>query len=517
VGVLYIRQGRYNEAEPLFVKSLEIRRRILGEEHPDTLKSMTLLGVLRRVQGRNNEAEQLSAKALEIQRRVLGEEHPDTLMTMHNLGWSYLLQKRYSEAEPLLIKSVEIQSRVLGEEYSETLWAMQGLGLLYSNQGRYKEAEPLLSRVLEIRRRVLGEEHPDTQIAMRHLEELHNNLQGRDNEAESKNIVMDAYKMRMQGKVDDANALLVQAIQKNPHNAAAYYELARTRLYMATGDPRKMGLDIIEAQQAIENAIVNDPNNVIYPFFKGYVALFQAYISQTKENNDRLIGAFETALKLKPDCRQAMLYLVEIYATLPDDKGGDKSKAEQYAKKLEGMDKVYGAKARSVLLPADANRVDYWQNVQKVNEGNADVLEELGKAYLGIGDVNNAALCFEKAVKINPEKTILFMDLGIYHTWAALRARDNNDLFQKEIALGDAAVTRYLDCKPILPMQAYALGVRYKYKAHSGHKEQADELMKKAKELDPYFSKATGAPSPDLFIAPDEISHYHRYLFRPIQ
>jgi hypothetical protein len=66
-------------------------------------------------------------------------------------------------------------------------------------------------------------------------------------------------------------------------------------------------------------------------------------------------------------------------------------------------------------------------------------------------------------------------------------------------------------------MRAYALGVQYKYKSHSGHKEQADELLKKAKELDPYFSMATGAPNPDLFIAIDEISHNHRYLFRPVQ
>jgi hypothetical protein len=98
-----------------------------------------------------------------------------------------------------------------------------------------------------------------------------------------------------------------------------------------------------------------------------------------------------------------------------------------------------------------------------------------------------------------------------------LGARGNSELLQKEIAAGDAAVTRYLDCKPILPMQAYALGVQYKYKAHSGHKEQADELLKKDEALDHYFSKATGAPHPDLFIRPDEISHNHRYLFRPIQ
>ena len=34
---LYMDQGRYDEAEPLHVEALELRRRVLGEEHPDTL------------------------------------------------------------------------------------------------------------------------------------------------------------------------------------------------------------------------------------------------------------------------------------------------------------------------------------------------------------------------------------------------------------------------------------------------------------------------------------------------
>jgi tetratricopeptide (TPR) repeat protein len=336
-------------------------------------------------------------------------------------------------------------------------------------------------------------------------------------ETASQNAAADAYKLRMQGKVDDAKALLEKAIQENPKNAAAHYELARTKLYMATGEPQKLADRIADAQQSIAKAIENDPNNVIYLLFEGHIALFQTYMSPGKESTAKLTEAFEAALKLKPDYRQAILYLVEIYGTLPADQGGDKSKAEQYAKKLEKLDEVYGAKARWILMPEDANRVDYWQKVMKSHEGNTDVLEEMGKAYLSADNVNDAVLCFEKAIKIDPAKSYLFLDLSIYHTWAAMAARDNAELRQKAIAAGDAAVTRYLDSKPVLPMQAYALGVQYKYKAHSGHKEQADELMKKAKELDPYFSKATGAPNPDLFIAVDEMPHSHRYLFRPVQ
>jgi tetratricopeptide (TPR) repeat protein len=33
---LYTEQGRYDEAEPLYLEILEIQRRVLGDDHPDT-------------------------------------------------------------------------------------------------------------------------------------------------------------------------------------------------------------------------------------------------------------------------------------------------------------------------------------------------------------------------------------------------------------------------------------------------------------------------------------------------
>lgn len=42
-----------------------------------------------------------------------------------------------------------------------------------------------------------------------------------------------AYKLRMEGKADQAKGLLDQAISQNPNDAAAHYELARTQFHMA--------------------------------------------------------------------------------------------------------------------------------------------------------------------------------------------------------------------------------------------------------------------------------------------
>ena len=334
--------------------------------------------------------------------------------------------------------------------------------------------------------------------------------------AKDQNVAVDAYNLRMQGKADQAKTLLDQAISNNPNSAAAHYELARILLLRALGGNAK----ISDAQAPADRAVALDPQNVIYTFYAGHVGYFQAYVSlmtggQPKADLAKAIGAFESALTLKPDYHQAGLCLVELYSQFPEEAGGDKSKAEQYARQLEAKDEVFGAKARSMLMPEDIDRVDYWQEMLKKHEGNADVLEELGKAYLRTERVDNAVSYFERAIEIHPEKASLFLDLSIYHTFRAMRARDDKDLLHASVLAGDAAVRRYIESKPIQPMLAYALGVQAKYKFFLGEKEKGDALFKEAQALDPYFSKATGAPSPYLFIPPGEISQKHRYLMRP--
>ena len=67
------------------------------------------------------QAEALSSQTLEIQRRVLGPEHPDTLESMSNLADSYGGQGKYAKAEALFNQSLKIASHVLGPENPTTL------------------------------------------------------------------------------------------------------------------------------------------------------------------------------------------------------------------------------------------------------------------------------------------------------------------------------------------------------------------------------------------------------------
>jgi uncharacterized protein (DUF2267 family) len=72
-------------ARQLQQQVLEAMRRVLGEEHPDTLRAMQNLTITLWLQGDQVGARQLMGQALEAMRRVLGENHPDTLKAMEVL------------------------------------------------------------------------------------------------------------------------------------------------------------------------------------------------------------------------------------------------------------------------------------------------------------------------------------------------------------------------------------------------------------------------------------------------
>jgi hypothetical protein len=64
---------------------LEKMRRILGEEHPDTISGMNNLANTLGDQGQLDEAAKLMKEVLEKRKRILGEEHPKTKSAKTNL------------------------------------------------------------------------------------------------------------------------------------------------------------------------------------------------------------------------------------------------------------------------------------------------------------------------------------------------------------------------------------------------------------------------------------------------
>ena len=158
----FLSQGRWKEAEELFVQVMETSRRVLGQEHPSTLTSMASLASTYWKQGHWEESKELDVQVMETRKRVLGQEHPDTLSSMANLASTFWNQGRWRGAEVLGVQVLETRKRVFGQEHPDTLTSVANLASTYQSQGRWKEAEELGVQAIETFKRVVGQEHPDT-------------------------------------------------------------------------------------------------------------------------------------------------------------------------------------------------------------------------------------------------------------------------------------------------------------------------------------------------------------------
>lgn len=169
---LYRSMGRYEEAEPLYLQSIAIYQQNLENIRPYSVGLNNLAG-LYYLTGRYEEAEPLLAKVLSIREQQLGANHPDTALALNNLAELYRLTGRYEEAEPLLVKALSIREQQLGVHHPDTAQSLNNLALLYASIGRYEEAERLYVRTLDICEQHLGIKHPSTALSLWNLARLY--------------------------------------------------------------------------------------------------------------------------------------------------------------------------------------------------------------------------------------------------------------------------------------------------------------------------------------------------------
>ena len=93
----YHHQGRYDEAEKIKVKVLELRREVLREKHPHTLQAMHDLAVTWNSHNRSDDAVGLMEKCWKLRCTALGPEHPFTQVSKSTLKrWGPDREDEYS-------------------------------------------------------------------------------------------------------------------------------------------------------------------------------------------------------------------------------------------------------------------------------------------------------------------------------------------------------------------------------------------------------------------------------------
>ena len=166
---LVAERGRYEEGLALLDETLDMRRQVLGEEHPMTLATIDKKAQILRRLGRLEEAEQLIRELLETQKRVFGEDHPETVDSVNSLALVLSKQGRLSESEEMFRYVLDQRRQRLGADTPETLFVVGNLANVLVASEKYEEAVLLSRQLLKGFRTVYGDDHRRTLSAMNTL------------------------------------------------------------------------------------------------------------------------------------------------------------------------------------------------------------------------------------------------------------------------------------------------------------------------------------------------------------
>jgi tetratricopeptide (TPR) repeat protein len=179
----HVTLGQYRQALAHGQRELDLRNRIQGRHHPDTLTIRGNIAFFTGQSGDAAEALRLSQALLPDRIRVFGPDHPDTLTTRGNIAHWTGLAGDPAGALRLSQALLPDQIRVLGPDHPDTLSNRDNIAFLTLQGGDAAGALRMLQALLPDRVRVLGPDHPDT-LSTRHVIELFIQAQNRHAEAD---------------------------------------------------------------------------------------------------------------------------------------------------------------------------------------------------------------------------------------------------------------------------------------------------------------------------------------------
>ena len=179
------RAGKYDEAQPLGERILEIRERILGLEHPDVAETLNNLAILYASRGDHAKAELLYQRALTIREKVFGPQHPAVALTLNNLASLYAnIKDKNEKIVSYFERALAILEKALEPQHFFIAQTLSNLAEVYRERGDYAKAEPLFQRALPALEKGLGPQHPVVAQTLSNLGNLYSEKGDRGDRSE---------------------------------------------------------------------------------------------------------------------------------------------------------------------------------------------------------------------------------------------------------------------------------------------------------------------------------------------
>ena len=161
LALVYVDQGKLDQAEALLEDIDQEKVKKLGEEHSSTIASKVNLAGIYSQQGKHEKAIKLGEWALDKWTSLWGDTDRRTWLARGNLIWNYQLGGKIDRAKALAEKHLQICAEQKVAE-DQMLGAQDSLALIYSVTDREEAARDLRVDILSRRLALYGVNHATT-------------------------------------------------------------------------------------------------------------------------------------------------------------------------------------------------------------------------------------------------------------------------------------------------------------------------------------------------------------------
>jgi eukaryotic-like serine/threonine-protein kinase len=162
VGSGYVYADKRDRGMSILEAALGLQKRVLGQDDPLTLSTTSLMALVDVAAGRADRGLPQLEEVLAIQTSKLGVDHDDLLSTRHELANAYRQVGKLDRAVALFEKTLQIEKAKLGPDHMHTLSTLRLLALSYQDAGEIRKAMPLFEEAFTRAKPKLGVDHPVT-------------------------------------------------------------------------------------------------------------------------------------------------------------------------------------------------------------------------------------------------------------------------------------------------------------------------------------------------------------------
>ena len=222
---LYQSEGLIKEAEQLYMKTLEIRRRFFNRYHPKVSQSLiAVANFYKDIVKDIAKAEPLYRELMDVYPRLYGELNDDFVALNNQLGVIKYDLGQLEEAEPYYLKGLALGRQLYGDSDLSVANGLYELGYLYKDLGRYNLSLDRLEEALIIYRANNSDDHELLIDTLFKIATVHN-LLGSYAKAETSFLESLQLSKKVHGEVHNATANIEQQLGIT-YNYLDKYQLA---------------------------------------------------------------------------------------------------------------------------------------------------------------------------------------------------------------------------------------------------------------------------------------------------